>query len=70
MKPQIPPEGASEVEVEDFVAGFRKDARPRVRELMLQGADEAQIAEYVASLDRSPEEIAQDDIEAAAEEEG
>jgi hypothetical protein len=70
MTPPIPPEGASEVEVEDVVGGFRKDARARVRELMLQGADEAQIAEYVASLDRSPEEIAQDDIEAAAEEEG
>jgi hypothetical protein len=66
----IPPEGASDVEVEDYLAGLRKDARARVRELLLQGADEAQIADYVASLDRSPEEIAQDEIEAAAEEEG
>jgi hypothetical protein len=66
---EIPPEAASEQEVDHFLAGLRADARAHVRELMLQGAGEAEIAEYVAGLDRSPEEIAQDDLEAATEEE-
>lgn len=47
----IPPEGATEEQLEDFLASLRKDAREHVRELLAAGAPEVEIADYIASLE-------------------
>jgi hypothetical protein len=47
----IPPEGASEKQIDEFLASVRADARKHVRELLAGGAPESEIAEYIASLE-------------------
>jgi hypothetical protein len=47
----IPPEGATEEQLEAFVASLRKDAREHVRGLLAAGAPEMEIADYIASLE-------------------
>jgi hypothetical protein len=47
----IPPEGATETQIDAFVASVRQEARDRVRGLRAAGASEVEIAEYIASLD-------------------
>ena len=52
----IPPEGATEQELDAFVASLRKDARGHVRELLAAGAPEMEIADYIASLEPTEED--------------
>jgi hypothetical protein len=47
----IPPEGATEAQIDEFVASLRQEARKHVRDLRGAGASEAEIAEYIASLE-------------------
>lgn len=47
----IPPEGATEEQLDAFVASIRKDARKHVRELLAAGTPEMEIADYIASLE-------------------
>jgi cytochrome c-type biogenesis protein CcmH/NrfF len=47
----IPPAGANDAEIEEFVASLRREARVRVRELLAAGASEDEIGEYIASVD-------------------
>jgi len=46
----IPPEGATEEQIDSFLTSLRKDARKRVRELLAAGAPEMEIADYISSL--------------------
>jgi len=52
----IPPEGATEEQLETFVASLRKDARKHVRELLAAGTPEMEIADYIASLEPTEED--------------
>jgi hypothetical protein len=47
----IPPEGATEAQIDAFVASLRMEAREHVRDLRAAGASEDEIAEYIARLD-------------------
>jgi hypothetical protein len=47
----IPPEGATEAQIDAFVASLRQEAREHVRDLRAAGASEVEIAEYIASLE-------------------
>jgi hypothetical protein len=47
----IPPEGATEEQLDAFVASLRQEARAHVRRLLAAGAPEMEISEYVASLE-------------------
>ncbi len=47
----IPPEGATEEQLDAFLASLRKDARKHVRELLAAGTPEMEIADYIASLE-------------------
>ena len=46
------PDNATEEEVEAFLSTLDESARAGVRELLLQGAGEAEITEYLESPDR------------------
>jgi hypothetical protein len=52
----IPPDSVTDKEVETYVASLRRDAQKGVRHLLTSGADEADIAEYIASLGPEPED--------------
>lgn len=52
----IPPEGATEEQLDEFVASLRKEARGHVRELLAAGAPEMEIADYIASLEPTEED--------------
>lgn len=54
MADLIPPEGASEAQIEAFVASLREDAREHVRDLLSAGASEVEVAEFIASLEPLP----------------
>ena len=43
-------------ELKTYIAGLRRDAQHGVRQLLASGADEADVAEYIASLGPEPEE--------------
>jgi hypothetical protein len=47
----IPPAGATEAQIDAFVASLRMEAREHARDLMAAGASEVEIAEYIANLD-------------------
>jgi hypothetical protein len=47
----IPPEGATQEQVDAFLASLREDARKHVRERIASGASAAEIAEYIAILE-------------------
>lgn len=47
----IPPEGATEEQLDAFVASLRQEARAHVRRLLAAGAPEMEISDYVASLE-------------------
>lgn len=64
-----PPDDAGEDEVEAFIASLREDARAEVRRLLLAGAGEADVAEYIASLDQAPEEEPEEEEFAPSEDE-
>jgi hypothetical protein len=52
----IPPEGATEEQLDAFVASLSKDARKHVRELLAAGTPEMEIADYIASLEPNEED--------------
>lgn len=47
----IPPEGATEEQLDSFVASLRQEARAHVRELLAAGAPEMEIRDYIASIE-------------------
>jgi hypothetical protein len=47
----ISPEGATEAQIDAFVASLRQEAREHVRDQRAAGASEVEIAEYIASLE-------------------
>jgi hypothetical protein len=47
----IPPEGATEAQIDEFVASLREGARKHVRELLAAGASEVEVAEFMANLE-------------------
>lgn len=51
----IPGESVTGQELETYIAGLRRDAQEGVRHLLASGADEAEVAEYIASLRPEPE---------------
>jgi hypothetical protein len=51
MTDLIPPEGATQEQIDAFLASLREDARKHVRERLSAGASAAEIAEYIASLE-------------------
>ena len=57
------PNDASEEEIEAFLAGLREEARAGVRRLMLAGAGEAEIADYLAELGREPGQEPDEELE-------
>lgn len=63
-----PPDGAGEEEIEAFIDSLREDAREGVRELLLAGAGEAEVAEYIGSLDQALEGDPEEEFEPREEE--
>jgi hypothetical protein len=59
----IPPEGATETQIDAFVASLRQEAREHVRDLRVAGASELEIVEYIASLDSLATDAASFDAE-------
>jgi len=57
----IPPEGATETQIDAFVASLRQEARDNVRGLRAAGASEVEIAEYISSLDSLSTDAASSD---------
>lgn len=51
MTDLIPPEGATEAQIDAFVASLQQEAREHVRDMRSAGASEVEIAEYMASLE-------------------
>ena len=51
MSDLIPPEGATEAQIDAFIASMRENAREHVRELLAAGASEVEIADFIASLE-------------------
>jgi hypothetical protein len=49
-------DGVTDKELDTYIASQRRDAQKGVRRLLASGADEADIAEYVASLGPEPED--------------
>jgi hypothetical protein len=47
----IPPEGATEAQIDTFLASLREDAGEHVRELLAAGAPEVEVSEFMASLE-------------------
>jgi len=47
----IPPDGATEAQIDALVASLRQEALEHVRELRAAGASEVEIADYIASLE-------------------
>jgi hypothetical protein len=50
----IPPEGATQEQIDAFLASLHEDAREHVRQQLAAGAPEVEIAEYIASLEPLP----------------
>lgn len=51
----IPPAGATDAQIEEFIASVRKEARQRVRQLIAAGAPADEIMEYLAGADAAAE---------------
>ena len=51
MTDLIPPDGATEAQIDALVASLRQEALEHVRELRAAGASEVEIADYIASLE-------------------
>jgi hypothetical protein len=47
----IPPEGATDAEIEEFIGSLRKEARSTVRNMMRKGAPEDEIVDYINSIE-------------------
>ncbi|TMB43547.1 MAG: cytochrome c-type biogenesis protein CcmH [Chloroflexi bacterium] len=59
MSDVIPPEGATDEQVDAFIASLRAEARARVREMMAAGASEDEITEYIESLESAGSDAAE-----------
>jgi hypothetical protein len=59
----VPPEGASDEEIERFIASLRNEARATVREMLANGASEDEIVDYINSLDSDTNRAAIDTSE-------
>jgi hypothetical protein len=53
----IPLEGVTETELEIYLASLPRNAQKDVRHLLASGAAEAEIADYIASLEAEPEDL-------------
>ena len=51
MRTVIPPAGATDQQIEEFIASLRNEAREKVRQMLREGAPEDEIGDYVASLE-------------------
>jgi len=56
MKNLYEPEGVTDKELETYAAGLQENAKKGVRTLLGSGAGEAEVAEYIASLEPEPDE--------------
>jgi hypothetical protein len=56
MSEIVPPAGASDEQIEQFIQSLRRDARARVKEMLANGAPEDEIVEYINSLESEPQE--------------
>jgi hypothetical protein len=56
MKNLYEPEGVTDKELETYAAGLQENAKKGVRTLLGSGAGEAEVAEYIASLEPGPDE--------------
>ena len=56
MKSLIEPDGVTEKELHTYVAGLQENAKNDVRTLLDSGAVEAEVAEYIVSLERGPDD--------------
>ncbi len=61
MTDLIPPEGATEAQIDAFVASLRKEALEHVRDLRGAGASEVEIAEYITTLESLSTDAASSD---------
>jgi hypothetical protein len=52
----IPPEGATDTQVDAFIESLRLEGREKVRELLAAGAPEVEVEEYLASLEPASED--------------
>ena len=62
MTEMIPPAGATDAQIDAFVASVRQEAREHVRDLRSAGASEVEIAEYIASLESLSADAASLDV--------
>ncbi len=65
MNNLIPPEGATEEQLDAFLDSLRREARAHVRRLIAAGAPEMEIAGYIASLEPADADSITPDIEGA-----
>ena len=47
----VPPDGATDDQIEKFIASLRSEARSRVREMLKHGAPEDAIVDYIGSVE-------------------
>jgi hypothetical protein len=51
----IPPEGATDAQLESFIESLRLSSREKVRQLLAAGAPETEVTEYLSSLEPAAE---------------
>ena len=56
MKNLLEPEGVTDKELQTYVAGLQENAKKDVRTLLDSGAGEAEVAEYMVSLEGEPDD--------------
>lgn len=56
MRDVVPPAGATDDEIDQFIASLRRDAQSTVREMLARGAPEDEIVDYINSLEVGPDE--------------
>ena len=56
MKSLFEPDGVTEKELHTYVAGLQENAKKDVRTLLDSGAGEAEVAEYIVSLEPEPDD--------------
>ena len=56
MKNLLEPDGVTEKELQTYVAGLQENAKKDVRTLLDSGAGEAEVAEYMVSLEGEPDD--------------
>ncbi len=56
MSELIPPAGATDEQIEKFIASLQSEARPRVRKMLAEGAPEDEIVDYIKNLESAGDE--------------